>query len=41
LENNGDQICTRMSDQKLAQELVDALDQLAAIAYKEDCERAP
>ena len=41
LENSGNQICTTMKDQQVAQDLVDALDQLAAIAYKEDCERAP
>jgi hypothetical protein len=41
LENAGNQICTTMKDQQIAQDLVDALDQLAAIAFKEDCERAP
>lgn len=41
LENNGSQICTTIQDKQLAMDLVDALDELAAIAYKEDCERVP
>jgi hypothetical protein len=41
LENAGSQICTTINDKQLASDLVDALDRLADIAYKEDCERVP
>jgi hypothetical protein len=39
LENRGDQICTTIHDVQSAKALVSLLDQIAAIAYKEDCER--
>lgn len=41
LEERGGQICTTINDIQTAKDLVGALDALAAIAYKEDCERVP
>ena len=39
-ENRGDQICSTIQDTKVAQALVQALDQVSAIANREDCPQA-
>lgn len=41
LENSGDQICTTINDQSVAVGLIGVFDDIANMAFKEDCERAP
>jgi hypothetical protein len=41
LETHGSQICAHFKGSGLAEHLISKLDQLAAIAFKEDCERVP